>query len=528
MMTFRRRVFWALTLMFFIWHQAALARGLADDPPPGPDRVRLVEKAFTRYAWWLARWADDEVVCEVVVLHSGQPTDAEIYEQCGAQVYQTWQETTSCATENAAGCPGYYLFLVRQETVSLPVASPLPPARIWLTTGHCLPQGFGVWCPQAPTLTLVGEEPLDGYAIVEVAGQLDETPFSCRQATCVLPLPATAGAYHLRVWGLSSYGDSTPVQEMQIQVTPLEVGWQLSLVSDEQQAWPQPFCAEYWNAFPPLPEDLPAWLTPNPTTADLQTSGPYAYLAGQLLQRGALAVETCPQGAVDENGWATDCGLRAIWPLVVSWQNQFDEVLIATETQYQVPAVLLKNLFAYESQLWPGEGLPNHAGLGQLTPNGADLALMWNPRLYEQFCAQIYAPEVCRDGYWRLKDDERLYLQESFYAQVNVVCPSCPYDVDLARAEASIPLFAETLRASCAQTGALVRNVTGRAAGDVFSYVDLWKLTLANYHAGSGCLGAGLRTARARGALSWEGVAAAFPDGCRSAVTYVEALTGSP
>ncbi len=522
----RRFLGMVLLLALLVWPQTVQAGGQRQDPPPGPDRVRWVEETYTLHTWWLVRWQDDVVACELLLEHEAAPGGAEIYDQCGAAVYQAWAETSPCETETQETCGGYYLYRVGSATYTRTVPSPLPPARIWLTLGRCLPNGLGVWCPQAPVLTLVGEEPLDGYQIEEIAGRLDDTPFSCQESVCTLPLPAAEGRHQLTVWGYSSYGDSTEVQEMQIEVLPLQEGWQLSVLSEQRQEWPQPFCAEYWQAFPP--PELPLWLQPTPSLDGLHTAEPYAYLAGKLLLSGQVDEISCPGGGVEAD-WATDCGLRAALPLVLDWQNRFDPVLLQVGEQYQTPPVLLKRLFAYESQMWPGQGAADHAGFGQLTISGADLALMWNPRLFEQFCAEVYNTEVCRQGYWRLNDAERQFLQEAFYARMDAACPSCPGQVDLARAEASIPLFAETLRASCAQTGAVVTNVLRSEPGQVFSYTDLWRLTLVNYHAGAGCLGDALNTLRGQGfPLSWQQVAEALPEGCRSALTYVEAITGAP
>ncbi len=518
----------ALGLLFFLTLGLPLraqAAGWQIDPPPGPDRVRWVEETYWVYTWWLVGWEDDTVVCEIRLTAPGPPDGNTIYDECGPAAYQRWVQTAPCTEADKSACAGYYLFLAREEAHTRLVTRPLPAARIWLSLGRCLPQGLGVWCPQSPALTLAGEEPLAGHAVVEIAGELDGAPFSCRGDVCTLPLPPT-GVHHLTVWGLSSYGDSTTVQEMYVEVRPLEEGWQLSLVSADRQPWPQPFCAEYWQAFPPLPDELPPWLQPLSAPDDLHTAYPLSFLAGRLLTNNLAEAASCLQNGVGDDGWATDCGLRSALPQVVAWQNRFNETLFQVGEQYQVPPLLLKNLFAYESQLWPGAGAAGHAGFGQLTLGGADLALMWNPRLYEQFCPQVYAVDLCRQGYWSLNDVQRQFLQEAFYARMDAACSGCPNGVNVPQAEESIAWFAETLRASCAQTGAIITNFTGKPPGEILSYIDLWKLTLANYHAGAGCLGDALQAAQ--GELSWETLADAFPSGCRSAVPYVEAVISGP
>ncbi len=79
--------------------------------------------------------------------------------------------------------------------------------------------------------------------------------------------------------------------------------------------------------------------------------------------------------------WApAECGLEAAHEAVNAWQNQFDSLILEVATDTGVPAQMLKNLFARESQFWPGTALPGgDTGLGQITDLGADTTLMWNP-----------------------------------------------------------------------------------------------------------------------------------------------------
>ena len=74
------------------------------------------------------------------------------------------------------------------------------------------------------------------------------------------------------------------------------------------------------------------------------------------------------------------CGGRT--SQVTAWQNQFDEIILNVARDTGVPAHLLKNMFAIESQFWPGASNKTDIGLGQLTPEGADTTLMWNPPFF--------------------------------------------------------------------------------------------------------------------------------------------------
>jgi hypothetical protein len=61
-------------------------------------------------------------------------------------------------------------------------------------------------------------------------------------------------------------------------------------------------------------------------------------------------------------------------------------------------------------------------------------------------------------------------------------------DVNPEKAQSTVDLFADLMLANCAQVGEVVRQTFNDAPGDAASYADLWRLTLASYNAGSGCL----------------------------------------
>jgi hypothetical protein len=84
-------------------------------------------------------------------------------------------------------------------------------------------------------------------------------------------------------------------------------------------------------------------------------------------------------------------------------------------------------------------------------------------------------------------------------------------------------LFANTLRANCEQVGQVVFNATEQVAGAAASYEDLWRFTIANYHAGPGCLSYAVHMAwNSSGVLDWEQVASSFTEACRGVIPYVE------
>jgi hypothetical protein len=211
---------------------------------------------------------------------------------------------------------------------------------------------------------------------------------------------------------------------------------------------------------------------------------------------------------------------------VTSWQNQFDGIILNVAKDTGVPAHLLKNLFAIESQFWPGRSLRDDIGLGQLTENGADTALLWNPPFFRQFCPLVMDSAECSRGYLHLTEEQQTYVRQALIVSVDATCQDCPLGINLERANFGIGVFAHTMLANCEQAGQLVENLTGGAAGSAASYEDLWKFTLVNYNAGPGCLGNALdATSGADQELNWENVAAHLEPACQGAVNYVEAVS---
>ena len=189
----------------------------------------------------------------------------------------------------------------------------------------------------------------------------------------------------------------------------------------------------------------------------------------------------------------------------------------------------MKNIFARESQFWPGIYQTfREAGLGQLTENGADTALLWNPDFYNQFCPLIFQKGVCDRGWSRLQPEEQNILKGALVNKVNAACPDCPAGIDLTRAKFSVNVFANTLQANCEQTGQIVHNVTGQSAGSSARYSDLWLFTLVNYNAGPGCLSHAVQEAYAgREPLDWPHVGNHLEVACRGAIRYITSVTSS-
>ncbi len=496
----------------------------------GPTRQVEVIRTGPRYEWWVARWEDRQVLCAVTVYHEGLPTVEEVGQQCGSEVAAQWLETPACAAGER--CQGVYLMLHRNDWGEYTVTQTVPPPQVWVQPApqaDCRPADVGLLCNAPPVLQLVAEDPHPDGQVIRVEGRLGSTSFACAAATCEVTLqPTGEQAVTMLFWALSSLGDRSPAYRLTLRVSHRTVQqqevWRLDVAGERWQG-PQAACAAEWEALPVPDTPLPTWLTAMTAPA---TDRPYVLLAGQLIAAGLVDASACPQGGLEAGGGANACGLAQARDLVTAWQNRFNADIDRAAAEVGVPAGLLKRLFAQESQFWPEAAAGGREfGLGHLTAEGADVLLLWSPETYAELCAEQWNPALCRQGYATRPPEEQAQLRGALLQAVRVpVCANCDPPLEEAAVRRSITLFARALQANCRQVGQMVRNVSRRAPGAVSTLPDLWRMTLANYNVGAGCLYRAMQSAwTAQKRLDWESVAAALPPECAAAADYVAQLT---
>jgi hypothetical protein len=533
-----RRVFGVSIMLLVALGATALTvdRAAAD----GSTRHTKIQVSYTQYTWWLLRWDDNQVVCTLITDHEGLPTGLDIYNSCSYDVYLEWLNTKPCKTitdggDDVSSCSGLYLFQVASEPKQKEIEINLPPAMVWLSLDGCNPEPPENFCAQMPSVKFTGEEPLPNEKITSINGTFDGQPFTCEGDTCLLPLRATPEAgVTVDFWASSSFGDNSQVFTAKVRVvdsgvsaTPGKSGYYVDVISTQWRGNPVSSCVQTWGAFPPA-GGTTDWLSTPQDKLLLASDGPYYYLAGRLISQGIVVASNCPAGGLLANGYADACGLEAARPLVEAWQNQFDNRIIQTAGESGVPAQLLKNLFAQESQFWPGVfRVTNEFGLGQITDMGADTILLWNDSFYQQFCPLVLAEDTCSQGYMHLTKDQQALLRGALAVQAKADCPDCVTGVDLVNTNFSVGLFAKTLQANCEQVAQIVVNATTLKPGDVSSYQDLWRFTVANYHAGPGCLSYAINLAwnANKVKLLWSEVATFFTDPCKGVIPYVDKIT---
>ncbi len=404
------------------------------------------------------------------------------------------------------------------------------PTPVWLSLPDCQTVGSGVYlCDQVPVLHFRADPPADGSKVLQISGTLANVPFTCLASECDLKLEQTPDSGADLFFGVVTNvrDEGTPFHAVvrvsaQDPTRPNAGPWLVSIVSVQLAVAPTDICAVEWEAPPPL-DNLPLWALSPAEAEGLETTTTLDLLAGRLIYWGIVEARDCPAGGLLASGAANACGVERARQAMLTVQNRFDEEIYASAKRSQIPAILLKRLIAQESQFWPGSlGIAGEYGLGQISELGADALLMWSSTYYDEICPATLGSAVCEQSYTQLTWEQRAMLRGAVMQQVNAQCPECAAGVDWDKASESVPVIAETLRANCRQVNQLVRNITGRPPGQVATYADLWRMTLANYNAGPGCLSYSLIQAWRGQRMDWGTISAGMTEACVGAVDYVK------
>ncbi|NUM47149.1 MAG: hypothetical protein HUU38_20815, partial [Anaerolineales bacterium] len=445
-----------LASAFFSQDQATAEEG---DPP-----IRKAELivTFNQYQWWLTRWANNEPSCYVFVEHEGMPTPLEVLANCDEELYEEWVATPACPPAldedgDTSTCQGLYLFLADIRPGQRKVVIDLPVPNIWLTLNGCVPTPPQNECSEIPSLVFQAEEPLPNEVITAVHVKLEGAIYDCWTPRCEIPMTATPliGS-EIEFWADSSYGDQSEHFTARVRivdggVNPDQKTWFVDVISSQWQGDATVnSCAATWESFPPL-GDPPHWLSTPLDPSEMSTNTPFAFLAGQLIQQHIVDASGCEADGLLTNGAASACGVESARGVITDWQNQFDTTIWEVAQETTIPAQLLKNMFAQESQFWPGEIINDEFGLGQLTALGADGPLIWNPSFFEQCCPLVLHTDTCALGYLNIEPEYQAMLQGALATMTNANCPDCEQGIDLVHAQSSVDVFAQLIQGNCEQ-----------------------------------------------------------------------------
>ena len=482
----------------------------------GPRQAPKQYLAIAKH-WQLAEWKNGKSVCDVYVNHDGLPTYEEIVTACGGDVYSQWIATPACAPAASSGnvslCTGLFARLSGSEQHLFTDYVDIPSMTVDVKSINCLP---GKWCNTAPELAFMADEPLKGYEITKIHVLVGGFDNPCKGDLCKIGIPLTTNkGLEIEYWAESSFGDKSQHKTFIYRNIFQQSGkndYRVDLLGDD---WAEEAAsgALIWNIFPPIKYPLQDILEQPVSYHEISTKNNYLFLAGNLIRSGMVDASSCPENGLLLNGFANPCGAQISTGEMIDWQNRYDSLIYRAAVKHNVPSRVLKAIIAQESQFWPRSDSPYELGLGMMTENGLDMLLRWNQEYYQGVCKPMLSDETCQKGYPKLTSDEQYLLKSVLLKQIGT--------------ENEIDILAGTIVASEIQTNQLVKNATSKSPAMVASYEDMWKLTIANYYSGSGCLGSTMSTvAWQKNMLVWDDVADKLPAACIRAKEYVEKVLG--
>jgi hypothetical protein len=495
-------------------------------------RYKIVNVQVTQYIWQLLSSTDGHLICEVSVEHEGQPTTDELVTTCYSELFPLAPTQTSTASGTQVVTPSVTATPTTSQTLQ-PTALPFDfvdflkhvywhlkeTVRVNRTIKVPLPDmGTNISAPDKPVskpyVILTAYEPVLAYHITSLHGKLNYSEFICPQARCEIPLQ---GDSVIEFWATSSSGDDSTHMQATVRVTTGDTGYNVEIITSGPFPTFADACGIAWGLKP-----NPTWAAFPQAPEQLNTDTILYYLAAKLITTGIVDASSCAGAGLFENGSPNGCGIDATRAKMIEWQNQFDPVIWAAGRDVGIPPRLLKALVEVESQFWPGNTryLLTEFGFGQLTQQGADVALRWDADLYQLVCSGLLYD--CTTAYANLPPWVQATLAGGLLRMVNGDCATCASGIDLLNASASLPILARTIRANCNQ----VKAIIGAAGMATENYDDMWKFTLVAYHSGYQCLQDAVNIAKKKNdPLDWDHVSTYLA--CKDSEIYVDNVWGS-
>lgn len=478
-------------------------------------RTGTTQKTMMAYHWFVTSWKRGigSPICELYVAENRIPVAQDISNACGENIGREWLKTPPCDQAMKGGdtskCKGLFVWYDGIKQGQVIVNIPLPEATIDVKTGSCEP---GKWCDVRPTLRFEGVEPLEEYKIVGISVRIGESVRDCQADACELRMPITGSdGIIMEYWADSDYGDESAHKFLtfrNVQSTTSTSLYRIDLLNENWRSYLPPG-ALTWKIFPAIDDPVSDLFSQPASAADLRTDNKLYYLAGNLIYSGKVDVGPCQSSGLMSNGMASACGMEVAHSLSVEYQNKYDDRIFAAAAEYNVPARILKGIIAQETQFWPHGYPTKELGFGRITENGADMLLSWNLIYYAQVCDSYYGIDRCAPGYYNMNPTEKSMLRGLALKNVGT--------------DAEFSLLAATLQASVQQVKQMMINTTGMDEEYGSTYIDLWKVTIANYHSGSGCVGTAMQTAKTKKkAMLWENISQYLLGDCQGAINYVD------
>ncbi len=479
------------------------------------ENTRIVVKSqqMLAFHWRITNWSDRSSVCDIYVGHDEQPSSKEIEESCGKEILATWMTTPPCQAAMIGGdvnaCQGVFIgykgrdFHVVNETIELPAV------KLSVAPVNCRP---GSWCQERAFLRFIGEEPLAGHKITSIHVKIGSVEKKCDEAVCELRMPITeTEGVQVEYWAISDYGDeSEKASFLMRNIQDQENNQYRFDLMDAGLDENTPTAVSLWKLLPSIDTENSTVFESLESIDQLETNNKLLYLAGKLIVNGVVDGKSCSGFGLLENHSANPCGENLASDKVFEWQNKYNQEIFTAAEKYKIPGKVLKGIIAQETQFWPSRTLKEY-GLGRITENGADMLLTWNLPIFLDECLSQYSSDYCSSGYSNLTAESQGFLRGVVLSDVGT--------------DQEMDLLAATLYSSVYQVDQMVRNVTGLPVADISTYDDMWKITIANYHAGSGCVGTAMQTAWDNGnSMIWDDIYPNLLGDCMGAADYVESV----
>lgn len=351
----------------------------------------------------------------------------------------------------------------------------------------------------------------------ELAGslviQIGSNKTTCKDQFCIMDMPVTnEKGQDVNYWAESIEGGILLSKSFKMRNRIIGDDGSLHYFEVMGDDFPYPIdtCASVWEIFPEEEELQSSWLKKAESADDLYTEVDYALLAGRLIWYGYVDASECADGGMLLNGSASTCGIEKASDKIIEVQNRYNQEILNSALEIDIPSRLLKGLVAQESQFWSDWQIENEYGYGMISDMGMDMLLNWNTDFYLKLCMSYYSEYQCMSGFSSLSEEQQTFLK-------NVCLSSAGTDKEF-------QIIANTLKAGCFQTQQLVENITDKSPDSVFSYGDLWRINLGIYNTGAGCMAEAIECAwdAYERAMTWEEFIEYIPSYCANASTYFD------
>lgn len=346
--------------------------------------------------------------------------------------------------------------------------------------------------------------------------QIGADKITCANQFCIIDMPLTNDSGEIvQYWTETTEGTILISRTFKIRNRILGAKGSphyFEIIGDD---FPYPIdtCANIWDIFPDQSDLKLPWLKKVEDSDDLYTDIDFSWLAGQLIWHGYVIARDCDDGGMLPNGIASQCGIEKALEKIIEWQNKYNQQILDSANEIDIPPRIVKGLVAQESQFWPEWKNGNEAGYGMISDFGMDMLLTWNTDYFLKICKSYYPRSECMGGYSALPSDKKSILRG--------ICLSS------AGTDREFVVIANTLKAGCSQTRTLVENITDEPPEKVFTYKDLWRINLGIYNTGSGCMGEAIKCAWEDygHAITWDEFVPCIPEYCSNAITYFDKVT---